>query len=244
MELEEWTGNFPLLKKSFIISEEIISLSSICTIIDLIEPNSAIFLDIDETLIMPKTNFIYGTTKTENFIKGLVQKYNRNTLDIIFQKMEEHYYQSKVIPVESHQTLKFLKHLHHKNVKIFGLTARNYNSPYTNQLLKNLKDLGIHFSQFQNPFEDYQVIFQNGIFFANNTNKGVVIKRFLEKFSDFTPKKIYFVDDQRKNCEDVNEILKFMNIPFISFHYRAAEENIKESEMNDQLNEILKTKKF
>lgn len=235
---------FSQLNKTFTISKEIIQLNSIEHIFDFFESNSVVFLDLDETIIIPKTNFIFGTKKTEKFIKDIQYKYSKTTLELIFQKMEEEYYNSSVIPVESFITLKFLKHLQNNNIKIFGLTARSYHSVHTRKLLSNLKELGIHFSQIQSNFEDEKVVFHNGIFFANETNKGEVIKKFFEEYSDFQPSKIYFLDDQLKNCKDVKETLSHFTIPFITIHYQAAERNISEEGMLEQFQKIIKSIKI
>jgi hypothetical protein len=63
-------------------------------------------------------------------------------------------------------------------------------------------------------------IFKKGVLFTCGLPKGPVLKAFLQ-YAELSPKKIIFVDDQRKYLESVEAFCKEAKISFEGFEYTA-----------------------
>ena len=60
--------------------------------------NCLTFIDIDQTMVIPKTPFIWGLPKTDAFVSNLYKqkKYNNDEIKYILQQMESQYYASEL----------------------------------------------------------------------------------------------------------------------------------------------------
>jgi hypothetical protein len=78
---------------------------------------------------------------------------------------------------------------------------------------------------------DSEPMFMKGIVFTSGVSKGKVLEAFL-KYAQFTPKKLFFVDDKKKNIESVQDIALAHNIPFVGVEYTAAS-NVQKESLNE-----------
>lgn len=81
----------------------------------------------------------------------------------------------------------------------------------------------------------YPIFIGGVIYTGKSVNKGPLLKSFLTK-AKFSPKKIIFIDDQKRNLEDVGKALQDTNIEFTFLYYKPKEEII----IDDKLIEIQK----
>lgn len=220
-------------------TKKILQIQEINKILQYVKDNSLVFFDVDETLIIPKTQFIYGIPHSELFMKKLNKNFSPQEVSQILKRMEEEYYKSKVELVEDN-VMEVLNTLEMKHgCEIFGLTARGWNEQYTTQFLKNLKDLKLEFSILIPDYHDPNFEFKKGILFVNHQDKGDVLKKFLTKSFENQEKDIYFIDDLFENCTQVYR--KFQDSPFKIhvFHYIGSYSKITEKEMEIQLKNII-----
>jgi len=201
-------------------------------------PNSIVFFDLDETIIIPKTHFIYGIPRSDNFTSKLKYIYSDSMYKNITKQMENIYYSSKVELVENELTLSFLDQLKQNNCTIIGLTSRSYNEPHTQDLMQNLERLNISFTKTFQPFSYINVEFTNGIIFSSSLNKGKVMIEFLKR-AEYTPSNIVFVDDTLSKCQDVFSILKYLFFPFTVYNYVASFERVTYEGMLFQFAELM-----
>lgn len=136
------------------------------------------------------------------------------------------------------ETVALVKNLQTKGVRVFCLTATSYgrrmeydqrlaragfNMRHSSQIL-SLDD--IHSDSFKNEHHG----FYGGIIFAKRNQeveesiKGPVFERFLELIKEVAlekPKRLIFVDDQKRNLESVKEVLP--DLPKVLYHLKEEE---------------------
>jgi len=159
---------------------QIMEIETISAILPLVQDESYIFFDVDETLIIPKTNFVYGLSKCDEFIDAIKGQFRDNAelLNQILRKMEELYYKSDVVLVEdqlTRDTIDILKN--ERNCKVFGITSRGINEQYSELVLPHLMNFGIAFSKMNIHSDSLEM--ENGLIFTNHQNKGQTIINFL-----------------------------------------------------------------
>jgi FMN phosphatase YigB (HAD superfamily) len=95
----------------------------------------------------------------------------------------------------------------------FGYTFKDLWSTLKLKTFKNLK------SKDPKRFP----VFQEGVLFTCNLQKGEALKTFLQ-YTGFSPKKIIFIDDKQKHLKSVEAFSKDAGIPFVGFQYTAIAE--------------------
>lgn len=131
----------------------------------------------------------------------------------------------KVKPLESN-FVPILLTLQNKGVNIMGLTHRQ--PSVADSTVRQVNSLGFDFlaaapskTSFTMPCKTPTLYFQ-GILFVGDYNKKIdVFESFLSLVKK-DPKKIVFIDDKRKNVEEL-ELLNHRGIEYIGIHYTAIE---------------------
>lgn len=122
--------------------------------------------------------------------------------------------------------------LQKKGVVVMGLTHRQ--PSVASATFQQVTSLGVDFSKTA-PSSELQLhmeakhptLYQNGILFVHDLNKkGTVFLDFLGKMAQ-RPKKVVFIDDKRKNVEELEEVLALENISYVGVHYTAIEQTKK-----------------
>lgn len=231
-------SNFKILQRPY--SKKILQIKTIDKILPEIKENSIVFFDVDETIIIPETQFIYGIPHSDQFIKKLKKDFSPEKVVKILKKMEEEYYQSEVNFVEE-DVLNVLTDLKYKSYcEIFGVTSRGWYDSHTQKFLKNLSNLKVGFSSSIPDYQTLKVNFHNGILFVNHQNKGEILKEFLEKNFKTTNQKFYFIDDLMENCLNVYHSFEYTDYQFQIFHYIGSHSKINNTEMEKELKRIMK----
>jgi hypothetical protein len=219
-----------LAKKS-----DVITLEKIAKLLDYVTIETTIFFDIDETLIIPDTHFIYGNPNTDKWLQNLEQSVDSDSLVKIKNLMEDRYYASPTRLVEE-DTLGVFQQLIDRKSKIYGITSRYFDDRTTDPLICRLKELGFQFSDDQVEYKDGPAVFQHGIIFAADQNKGELIHQFLKMHCTYEPRSIVFIDDSFSKCIDVATALADYNCTVI--HYTATFDHITQEGMAEQYQEI------
>ncbi|MGX5174902.1 DUF2608 domain-containing protein [Aliikangiella sp. IMCC44653] len=94
-------------------------------------------------------------------------------------------------------------------------------------LLENNQTLIFNFNDGRRTAE---VTYRNGIVMASGLNKGLVLKEILEQ-ADKNYQHIYFIDDSRRNIDDMAAAWKTDSTQLSIFHYTKVDQTISENEV-------------
>jgi Protein of unknown function (DUF2608) len=129
----------------------------------------------------------------------------------------------KVKPLEDNFVPTLLK-LQKRNVTIMGLTHRQ--TSVVDSTIRQVGSLGFDFS-ITAPFKECIVVpsktptqYFQGILFVGDYNRKIdIFETFLSMIKK-TPKKVVFIDDKRKNVEELENLVQY-GIEYIGIHYTA-----------------------
>ncbi len=123
----------------------------------------------------------------------------------------------RLLEPDSHEVVRQIQEI---SAYTTGLTARG---PRTFSLtLNQLHSVGISFADSALPaiFVDLPIehLYQQGIWFVENNNKGLSVRKWLETHGEH-PAKIVFVDDRRSHVEHMEKALSDLDIEYVGVHY-------------------------
>ncbi len=117
--------------------------------------------------------------------------------------------------------------LQQRGIVVMGFTHRH--PPVAEATVRQVTSLGVDFTltaPHQESFvmaAQHPMLYQTGIFFASDYNKkGDVLLPFLDKLEQ-RPKKIVFIDDKKKNVEELEAPLAKEGIEYIGVYYTAID---------------------
>ena len=206
-----------------------------------VEKNSLIVFDVDETILTSQDKILRpcGKTFLKNYIseamrKGFFGKRPYAELrNLVISSMRTELFDPSIVS--------FIAELQQRGVAVIALTAmktgtikenlRSEEWRY-NQLLAYGIDLSSSFSSHPDlelmvSQETGKPRFYKGIICTDGVPKGACLKAFLDQLQ-YTPTKIYFLDDCLDFVESVQESMDAMNIPCDGFHYTYFD-NVQES---------------
>ncbi|MBN9376775.1 MAG: DUF2608 domain-containing protein [Chlamydiales bacterium] len=133
----------------------------------------------------------------------------------------------RVKPVEE-SFVPLLLSLQSKKITVMGLTHRQ--PSVADSTVRQVNSLGFDFSttapskdSFVVPSKTPTLYFQ-GILFVGDYNKKIDIFEPFLSIVKKSPKKIVFIDDKRKNVEELESLTKY-GIEYIGVHYTAIEDS-------------------
>lgn len=119
-----------------------------------------------------------------------------------------------------------LQELQAKGFTIMGLTHRQ--PSVADSTINQVASLGFNFHETAPSKEEFCVraamptIYSQGILFVSDYNKKIdVFMNYLSAINK-TPKKIVFIDDKRKNVDELEDLQKY-GIQYVGIHYTAIE---------------------
>lgn len=194
-------------------------------------PIEVVFLDIDETLVIPATPFNYDLPRTLDFVRQFRKTCPDDKWRGIASKMEELYYDSPHMLVDPRWP-QFMQGL---APHVVALTARPADDPSLGALVDTLQRFGI---QFSTPWHigtlpntgavtiDAEAAGGKvgGIILANSGDKG----RIILEYGDYSPvapiSNFALVDNLLQNCLDAAQAgTQASNLTgYLSIHYTAA----------------------
>lgn len=194
------------------MQKKIIEIQSIQEVLKHLDPKTHYFLDIDNTLLMPKQDF--GSEHWENFLtkhfiqEGVPEEEAINRASDIWKSIQT---VSEIRLVEPH-TLKVIQTLRESGCPVFAITARSIELRKVTQ--GQLAHLGIELCHSEKDYLlDKPVVFSNGVFFCCGFNKGKAIRSYVDVHQC---SKIVMVDD---NIAHLENAAKSLQIEFTGLRY-------------------------
>lgn len=213
---------------------EILSFDQATEVFEKANQDTFVFFDVDDTLISSSDAFARGGNFPLLFRVKLFLKHPT----VIIPSIWENYYsimwdQAPRFLIEPEVAIT-IQELKQKGSKVYALTsietgAYGVINDFPKWRYDRLKNLGVEFSQdHQNiifdslpSYRSNYPMFHKGILCANQLDKGLVLKSFIE-CTETLPKKIVFFDDSIAALEQVSRACKEMNIECSLFHYKGA----------------------
>lgn len=224
LEQQKFTG-ITVLRELISLTSSFFSKSDNCWII----------FDVDYTLTMPEIVFeekSYGISK-KNMMEALSDISNDKSFDRTYSSSI--FLSRRLIDENAPEVIAELK----KNgAKVFALTAALGKDSLRQLRFDRLKKMGVDFSDSFDfsevllddipPFLGYRARYSNGILYANgehgpNCNKGFVLTSFMNKIGQ-KPTHIVFIDDRKKNLEDLQKTFENSEIKFFGILYADKKE--------------------
>lgn len=206
----------------------ILERGSIKEIAPLIDKNTLVVFDIDNTLI--RTPQSLGSAEWFLHVYSTYRNAGFSDADAKLKAQDDWYRVaqiSEIIPVEK-RTAKFVHKLQKNKIQVIGLTARPAN--HYDITKKQLHDEKINLSKTA-AFPTTNIVlakgvqYKNGIIFVDEQDKGEALIKFLTHF-EIKPEKVVFVDDVSKNTQDVEAALTKAGIQVSSVRYGATDKKV------------------
>ncbi len=188
---------------------------------DSLPVGSVIFLDVDDTLITPKSNSFRFTDKNEIHLVDEI-KSNKHIYPDYAEIISNWRLSRKIMLVDPNWS-EVINKLQ-KNYKVFALTRMDtgkFGNIHSMEewRYKELKSLNIEFSHLDGT-SSVSINYYKGIFMTGDKKKSEVLKAYLPLLQ---PVHIMFVDDRVDYLEDVADFCSAHNIPFTGVLYRQIE---------------------
>jgi hypothetical protein len=215
------------------VTNEIITTNSIdelAAIISIYKGGSAIFIDIDDTIITPKSNLFRHGSPYATIIDELKKNPNVANFDNILGNWR---LQRKTMLVSDRwpELIAQLK----KEVPVFALTQLNPGKigPIASMEQwrhQELSSLNVAFTPiFNNNSEQvilfsqektYPAIFYQGFFITGSYKKSQIIAEYIKHHP---AEMIIFIDDRKEHIDEVTDACKLAGIPIVGILYRGIE---------------------
>lgn len=211
----------------FIVEARIIQTAHVADAIALIDNDTWFLVDLDNTMFESKqalghANWFYDK------LQALLQQ-GKNRDEAIAEIYPEWVKTQAKCPIKTLEDdfVPSLIALQQKGIVVMGLTHRQ--PCVAEATVKQVASLNFDFS-LTAPSKDTFVVpaknptlYRNGILFVSDYNKkGDVFLPFLSIIKQ-TPKKVVFIDDKKKNVEDLEQLFAKLNIDYIGVYYTAIE---------------------
>lgn len=216
---------------SYLIAEEIIEISSITKILPLINEETWVVIDLDNTVIQA-TQALGHVDWLQHEVQKLTEsgKSLEEALYSLYPIWKKTQMMTDVMPVEA-SFIKLIKYLQNRHIVVMGLTHRQLF--IVSETLRQLDSLDVHFeitAPSKNTFgvlAEHPALYTQGILFVDDFNsKGKVFCSFLQHIGQ-KPRHMIFIDDKKKNIEDLAKATFLEGIDYIGIHYTAAEHGIQ-----------------
>ncbi len=210
-------------------TKKIIETESFEEILEHLTPDTAIFCDLDNTLLESCQHF--GTVQW-------FEHYEKKLLDEGKSPIEtERFLQllwNELLPKMSVRLLddtvpNLLRDLQMRGHLVLGLTARYpMDAEYTHLQLQRL---GIQFDQRYSDHDmdlEHPAIFHKGIIYASSFNRKSAALLALLKQIDYYPPNLIFIDDKMSHVQDLELFVPPFNINYVGVRYGKADKRVKE----------------
>ena len=225
------------------------------------DENTLVVFDCDEVLITP-TDTLFSPANESNYkktIKYLTQKMNPSEADDVLIDLRKQY---KFVLVDE-KLPDIIKNLQKNGTKVLVLTAhwtgKFHGIEQVEDLRKNeLASFDFDFKKSWNDIDKIVFhelpatlpvhnlirypIFEDGIIFSCNLEKGVVLQKFFNRIPQKFDK-IIFVDDKMKNIKSIEKFCKTNGVRGYCVQYKKAEAYNKDAanprELEQQLDTVI-----
>ncbi len=197
------------------------------------DQSTLVIFDVDEVLIQGEDQIFHPKYKKTKFGAKLDEYGHKYGTDFMNKMLSIILNTRKAVLVDK-KILEMINYLSHKKIPSIALTHCSTGSmgvieKVEDWRINELKGLGIVFSTFANNLIFHKLhgknkrspLLKKGILFTNFVDKSLVLQQFIES-EGFKPKKIIFIDDDRKNLELTEKLCIAIGIDFIGIEYLAA----------------------
>lgn len=211
-----------------------------------------VIFDVDYTLTMPEIMLgkrSYPISK-KNMMQALSGIKDKDSFDRTYSSSI--FFPRRLIDEKTPEVLSDLRKM---GAKVFALTAALGKESLRRLRFDRLKLMGVDFSDAFDfsevllddipPFLGYRACYSEGILYANgehgpNCNKGRVLTSFMEKIGR-KPSCIVFIDDRKKNLEDLQKTFENTDIKFLGILYidEKEYEEVPCAAISEQLADLL-----
>ena len=224
------------------------------------DENTLIIFDMDNVLTESKERAFQADIYDQ--IKDIVQEYKQCTARLSKIEQEELKCAQWHVPVQLVDTRfpKLIENLQDKNIKTLLLSQNPYGKLGTIKSIEELcyfrlKNLGIDFSKswnisptviYSNKHKSLGSFYRGEIFTLNS--KDLALEQFLTRISPLKFKKIIFIDDKRRNLENIQDLTKRLNLIYIGIEYTKGFPKERDApdikKIRKQFDHLLKFKQF
>ena len=200
---------------------EVKSAAEVFSSLNKLSKNSTIYLDVDETLIIPISSSFQNPTKLNpiDLIKQRKAEYNNYRQILSAWRMQR---QVQLIDAAWPQVIAQLQ----QNHQIYGLTKMDigqfgFIKSIEQWRIQELKSLGINF--IDNPSvatfkPEIAVSYHLGVFFTGEYKKSDVLKAYSPLMK---PNLVVLVDDKMENITDLADYCQQLGIEFLGLHFKG-----------------------
>jgi FMN phosphatase YigB (HAD superfamily) len=214
----------------FLAESKMIETPRIADVKNLVDDDAWVLVDFDNTLFQAKQALGHAAwfydEVDQGVQKGLSHEEAVREAYVHWVKVQKYCF---VQPLEE-DFIPFLTNLQDRGVVVLGLTLRQ--PMVAESTMRQVDSLGIDFLKTAPVKEDFDIpakshaIYLKGTLFASDYNKkGEIFETFLSMISQ-SPKKIVFIDDKKKNVEELGEVAEKLGIDYIGVYYTAIEQSM------------------
>lgn len=231
---------FLLFNNAFAVIKSTDNLDHLEKILATTKSDALVVFDVDEVLMVPVKDYNLKQPYRKSLLRKLKKKYsipNYQVLESIIL------YNTKYQLIEP-RIINILESLKKNKIPAVALTCMGTGSfgvidSLQNLRIKNLKEMGLDFSQLTPIYEEIVArelskvkkivpefvglpIIKSGVIFSAGIDKAVALEYFLNK-KNYYPKNIIFIDDYLPNVSSLEEMCNKLKINFEGIHYTAAD---------------------
>lgn len=189
------------------------------------DKDTMVFIDLDDTLIMPKSSmFLYNTNPYRNFIASMIARGKEdNKYNIAIAK----WYEKRQIKLVENDWIEYIQALQAKGAKVYGLCSMPIHLlNIEEKRYLETKNLNIIFTNNINNKEiltvdkkrNWEAIFYKGIIFTADDLRSNTLMNFL-KVTTNVPKKMVFISTVKYELQKVDKMLRSFNMEFYNVLY-------------------------
>ncbi|WP_341756258.1 MULTISPECIES: DUF2608 domain-containing protein [unclassified Candidatus Tisiphia] len=222
----------PYTSYAIIIPTYSIDSVTVKNLFEKIGANSLVLINIDDTIITPKSNMFRYANPYAGFVDeiAVLKKYHSNIDEIIAKLI----LQRQAMLVEANWS-KFIDKLKSSGALVFGFTKINPAcrriENYEEWQYKQLSRLGIKFTDKVNNKEVLKFdetdkkspIFYKGIIFTDFLNKAQALYEFM-RITNILPDNIIIFENRRSELKNIDNFLKTVDLDYYGIEYLAVTE--------------------
>lgn len=206
-----------------------INSTTVQKIEDFIDNNTIVLINLDDTLVTPKSLMFSYNSLHKNFMQEMLTRAKR--LPVYRNAIANWYLQRQLILVEENWPI-FIERLKAKGAMVYGISALPFEIKGIEQtILNQLNGLGITFTEKvnQNPAlkiaeqGQWVSMFYKGVLFSGPLSKPQCFLDFI-KISNISPKKVVVFDNTKSTLKSFDDSLKLFDMQFYNIEYLAAQE--------------------
>jgi hypothetical protein len=206
-----------------------VNSSTIQKIEEWVDKHTIVFIEIDDTLIMPKSlMFSFDSNPYRLFIDNLISLGTRMPA---YNSSVASWYQQRQVKLVESGWVDFINRLKEKGVTVYGICSMPLHLlNIEEKRYIEVKDLGITFSNSINKQEDFVIEkkeawfsrFYKGIVFTGPYSKSHTLIEFLRITN--VPSKMLVISSINQEVKAIDSELRVFNMDYYSVHYLGARE--------------------